>query len=101
MPLSLDMWELPAKRWLNCADNPRLRVDDPVGAGDKAFVSGADISPIEKPATMAGQPRKNIPDQTLSPARAAATTPKPTIACIACFFSAAACRSPFDDIRSP
>src|SRR3981189_2272098 len=46
--MSLDMWEGLGSALIELRDNPDVRVVIMVGAGDKAFVSGADISQFEK-----------------------------------------------------
>src|SRR3979411_3483274 len=46
--MSLDMWEGVGSALIELRDNPEVRVVILVGAGDKAFVSGADISQFEK-----------------------------------------------------
>jgi enoyl-CoA hydratase len=46
--MSLDMWEGLGHSLIELRDNPDIRVVILTGAGDKAFVSGADISQFEK-----------------------------------------------------
>src|SRR5260221_2183154 len=46
--MSLDMWEGLGSALMELRENPDVRVVIMVGAGDKAFVSGADISQFEK-----------------------------------------------------
>src|ERR1700742_862454 len=46
--MSLDMWEGFGQALTELRDDPEVRVVILVGAGDKAFVSGADISQFEK-----------------------------------------------------
>jgi enoyl-CoA hydratase len=46
--MSLDMWEGLGHALIELRDNPDIRVVILTGAGDKAFVSGADISQFEK-----------------------------------------------------
>jgi enoyl-CoA hydratase/carnithine racemase len=46
--MSLDMWEGLGSALIELRDNADVRVVIMVGAGDKAFVSGADISQFEK-----------------------------------------------------
>src|ERR1700732_3565100 len=46
--MSLDMWEGLGHALVELRDDPDVRVVILVGAGDKAFVSGADISQFEK-----------------------------------------------------
>ena len=46
--MSLEMWEGLGHALIELRDDPDVRVVILVGAGDKAFVSGADISQFEK-----------------------------------------------------
>ena len=46
--MSLDMWEGLGQALTELRDDPDVRVVILTGAGDKAFVSGADISQFEK-----------------------------------------------------
>src|ERR1700692_4010671 len=46
--MSLDMWEGLGHALVELRDDPEVRVVILIGAGDKAFVSGADISQFEK-----------------------------------------------------
>src|SRR5258708_10352895 len=46
--MSLDMWEGLGHALVELRDHPDVRVVILTGAGDKAFVSGADISQFEK-----------------------------------------------------
>src|SRR4051812_26619617 len=46
--VSVDMWEAIPQVLKNFETDPELRVIVLTGAGDKAFVSGADISQFEK-----------------------------------------------------
>jgi enoyl-CoA hydratase len=46
--MSLDMWEGVGSALIELRDDPNVRVVVLTGAGDKAFVSGADISQFEK-----------------------------------------------------
>src|SRR6195952_5714513 len=46
--MSLDMWEGLGNALIELRDNDDIRVVIMVGSGDKAFVSGADISQFEK-----------------------------------------------------
>src|SRR6266849_6459820 len=46
--MSLDMWEGLGHALIELRDDAEVRVVILVGAGDKAFVSGADISQFEK-----------------------------------------------------
>src|ERR1700726_3279730 len=47
--MSLDMWEGLGEGLVELRDDPDARVVILVGAGDKAFVSGADITQFEPP----------------------------------------------------
>src|SRR6201996_5709341 len=47
--MSLEMWEGLGNALIELRDDPEVRVGILVGAGEKAFVSGADISKFEKP----------------------------------------------------
>src|SRR6266481_6705256 len=46
--MSLEMWQGFGHALTELRDDPKVRVVILVGAGDKAFVSGADISQFEK-----------------------------------------------------
>jgi len=46
--MSLDMWEERGHALTELRDDPDVRVVVPVGAGNQAFVSGADISQFEQ-----------------------------------------------------
>ena len=52
--MSLEMWEGLGHALTSLRDNPDVRVVILVGAGDKAFVSGADISQFGIPAARLG-----------------------------------------------
>jgi enoyl-CoA hydratase/carnithine racemase len=79
--MSLEMWEGLGKALTDLRDDPAVRVVVLVGAGDKAFVSGADISQFEKTrhnaAASAEYSGRSEAQRTLL-----ANYPKPTIACI-------------------
>jgi enoyl-CoA hydratase/carnithine racemase len=79
--MSLDMWEGLGSALIELRDNPDVRVVILTGAGDKAFVSGADISQFEKTRHNAEASeeysRKSAAQRTLL-----ADYPKPIIACI-------------------
>ena len=51
--VSLDMWEAIPEILRRFEDDPAVRVIVLKGAGDKAFVSGADISQFEKARSSA------------------------------------------------
>src|SRR6185295_18845104 len=79
--MSLEMWEGLGHALVKLRDNPEIRVVILVGAGNKAFVSGADISQFEKTrhnaAASEDYSRRSAAQRALL-----ATYPKPTIACI-------------------
>jgi len=79
--MSLDMWEGLGDALIELRDDPGARVVILVGAGDKAFVSGADISQFEKvrhnAAASEEYSRKSEAQRALL-----ANYPKPIIACI-------------------
>src|ERR1700710_1681262 len=79
--MSLDMWEGVGAALIEFRDNPDVRVVILTGAGDKAFVSGADISQFEKnrhnAAASEEYSRKSAVQRALL-----ADFPKPVIACI-------------------
>jgi enoyl-CoA hydratase/carnithine racemase len=79
--MSLEMWEGLGSALIELRDNPDVRVVILVGAGDKAFVSGADISQFEKTRhnaeTSEAYSRRSAAQRALL-----ADYPKPTIACI-------------------
>jgi enoyl-CoA hydratase/carnithine racemase len=79
--MSLEMWEGLGSALIELRDNPDVRVVILVGAGDKAFVSGADISQFEKTRHNAeaseAYSRRSAAQRALL-----ADYPKPTIACI-------------------
>src|SRR5215510_10771995 len=79
--MSLEMWEGVGQVLTEFRDDPQVRVVVLVGAGDKAFVSGADISQFEKTrhnaAAAEEYSRRSEAQRALL-----ASYPKPTIACI-------------------
>jgi enoyl-CoA hydratase len=79
--MSLDMWEGLGSALIEFRDDPDVRVVILTGAGDKAFVSGADISQFEKNRHNAEASeeysRRSEAQRTLL-----ANYPKPIIACI-------------------
>src|SRR5438445_12493297 len=79
--MSLEMWEGLGAALIELRDDPEVRVVILVGAGDKAFVSGADISEFEKTrhnaAASEQYSRRSAAQRALL-----ADYPKPTIACI-------------------
>jgi enoyl-CoA hydratase len=79
--MSLDMWEGVGSALIELREDPHVRVVILTGAGDKAFVSGADISQFEKnrhnAAASEEYSRKSAAQRALL-----ADYPKPIIACI-------------------
>jgi enoyl-CoA hydratase len=79
--MSLDMWEGLGRALTELRDDENVRVVILVGAGDKAFVSGADISQFEKnrhnAAASEEYSRRSEAQRALL-----ANFPKPTISCI-------------------
>jgi enoyl-CoA hydratase len=79
--MSLDMWEGLGSALIELRDNDDVRVVIMVGSGDKAFVSGADISQFEKvrhnAAASEEYSKKSEAQRALL-----ANYPKPIIACI-------------------
>ncbi len=79
--MSLDMWEGLGRALTELRDDPEVRVVILVGAGDKAFVSGADISQFEKTRHNA-QASEEYSRKSAAQRALLAEYPKPTIACI-------------------
>src|SRR6266446_2020524 len=79
--MSLEMWEGLGNALIELRDNPDVRVVIMVGAGDKAFVSGADISQFEKTRHNA-QASEEYSKRSAAPRALLADYPKPIIACI-------------------
>ncbi len=79
--MSLDMWEGLGHALIELRDDPTVRVVILVGAGDKAFVSGADISQFEKTRHNA-QASEEYSRRSAAQRALLADYPKPTIACI-------------------
>jgi enoyl-CoA hydratase len=79
--MSLDMWEGFGHALIELRDDPDVRVVILVGAGDKAFVSGADISQFEKTRHNA-QASEEYSKRSAAQRALLADYPKPTIACI-------------------
>src|SRR6202165_4961493 len=82
--MSLDMWEGFGHALVELRDDPDVRVVILVGAGDKAFVSGADISQFEKTRHNAAA-SEEYSKRSEAQRALLANYPKPTIACIRCF----------------
>jgi enoyl-CoA hydratase/carnithine racemase len=79
--MSLDMWEGLGSALTEFRDDPDVRVVIMVGAGDKAFVSGADISQFEKTRHNAAA-SEEYSKRSEAQRALLASYPKPTIACI-------------------
>jgi enoyl-CoA hydratase len=83
--MSLEMWEGLGNALIELRDNPDVRVVILVGAGDKAFVSGADISQFEKTRHNA-EASEEYSRRSAAQRALLADYPKPTIACIRGFY---------------
>ena len=79
--MSLDMWEGLGHALVELRDDPQVRVVILTGAGDKAFVSGADISQFEKNRHNA-QASEEYGKRSDAQRALLADYPKPIIACI-------------------
>jgi enoyl-CoA hydratase/carnithine racemase len=79
--MSLDMWEGLGSALIELRDNPDIRVVILTGAGDKAFVSGADISQFEKTRHNA-EASEEYSRKSAAQRALLADYPKPIIACI-------------------
>jgi enoyl-CoA hydratase/carnithine racemase len=79
--MSLDMWEGLGLALVELRDDPAVRVVILVGAGDKAFVSGADISQFEKTRHNA-EASEEYSKKSAAQRALLADYPKPIIACI-------------------
>src|SRR6202795_1811307 len=79
--MSLDMWEGLGHALIELRDDPDVRVVILAGAGDKAFVSGADISQFEKNRHNA-EASEEYAKRSAAQRALLADYPKPTIACI-------------------
>ena len=79
--MSLDMWEGLGAALIELRDDPDVRVVILTGAGDKAFMSGADISQFEKNRHNA-QASEQYGKRSDAQRALLADYPKPTIACI-------------------
>jgi enoyl-CoA hydratase len=79
--MSLDMWEGLGSALIELRDDPEVRVVILIGAGDKAFVSGADISQFEKTRHNA-EASEEYSRRSTAQRALLADYPKPTIACI-------------------
>ena len=79
--MSLDMWEGLGEALIELRDDPNVRVVVLTGAGDKAFVSGADISQFEKTRHNA-EASEEYSRKSAAQRALLADFPKPVIACI-------------------
>ena len=79
--MSLDMWEGLGHALVELRDDADVRVVILAGAGDKAFVSGADISQFEKNRHNA-QASEEYAKKSAGQRALLADYPKPIIACI-------------------
>lgn len=79
--MSLEMWEGFGQALIELRENPQVRVVILTGAGDKAFVSGADISQFEKSRHNA-EASEEYSRKSAAQRALLADYPKPTIACI-------------------
>ena len=90
--MSLEMWEGLGSALIELRDDPDVRVVILVGAGDKAFVSGADISQFEKTRHNARGLGRIFEDAAPRSARCWRTTRSRRSPASAASASAAACR---------
>ncbi len=79
--MSLEMWQGLGQALTELRDDPDVRVVVLVGAGDKAFVSGADISQFEKTRHNAAA-SEEYSKKSEAQRGLLGNYPKPTIACI-------------------
>src|SRR6476619_7187590 len=79
--MSLEMWEGLGHALVELRDDATVRVVIMVGAGDKAFVSGADISQFEKTRHNAAA-SEEYSKKSEAQRALLGNYPKPTIACI-------------------
>src|SRR6202051_4401192 len=79
--MSLDMWEGLGQALIELRDDADVRVVILTGAGDKAFMSGADISQFEKTRHNA-QASEEYAKKSAAQRALLADYPKPIIACI-------------------
>jgi enoyl-CoA hydratase/carnithine racemase len=79
--MSLEMWEGLGHALIELHDDSEVRVVILTGAGDKAFVSGADISQFERTRHNA-QASEEYAKRSAAQRALLAHYPKPTIACI-------------------
>ncbi len=79
--MSLDMWEGLGQALIELRDDGDVRVVILTGAGDKAFMSGADISQFEKTRHNA-KASEEYSKKSAAQRALLADYPKPIIACI-------------------
>ena len=79
--MSIEMWEGLGAALTELRDDDNVRVVILTGAGDKAFMSGADISQFEKNRRDA-QANEEYNRKSDAQRALLANYPKPTIACI-------------------
>jgi enoyl-CoA hydratase/carnithine racemase len=79
--MSVEMWAAAGDALLELRDDPAVKVVVLVGAGGKAFVSGADISQFEKNRNNAAA-SEEYNRRSGAPRAILSDYPKPTIACI-------------------
>ena len=79
--MSLEMWEGLGQALSELRDDPEVRVVVLFGAGDKAFVSGADISQFEKTRHNAAA-SEEYSKKSEAQRALLGNYPKPTISCI-------------------
>ncbi len=79
--MSLEMWEGLGQALTELRDDPEVRVVVLFGAGDKAFVSGADISQFEKTRHNAAA-SEEYSKKSEAQRALLGNYPKPTISCI-------------------
>ena len=79
--ISLEMWQGLVGALVELRDDPDVRVVIMAGAGDRAFVSGADVSQFEETRHNAEASEEYL-RRTAGQGSLLADYPKPTIACI-------------------
>jgi len=79
--ISLEMWQGLVSALVELRDDPDVRVVIMVGAGDRAFVSGADVSQFEKTCHNA-EASEEYSRRSAGQGALLSEYPKPTIACI-------------------
>ena len=79
--ISLEMWQGLVNALVRLRDDPDVRVVIMAGAGDRAFVSGADVSQFEKTRHNA-EASEEYSRRSAGQGAILAEYPKPTIACI-------------------